>query len=64
MTSIERVVFVNSAAIVKRNDKYGTSNLSQAGVLHFKTTKYTSNLEATNRLIFFLNLELNYLFGI
>lgn len=39
MASIEQVVFVNSAVIVRRNDKYDAGNLSQTGVHHFKTTK-------------------------
>lgn len=39
MASTEQVVFVNSAVIVRKNDKYGAGNLSQAGVHRFKTTK-------------------------
>lgn len=63
MPSAEEVVFVNSAAIVRRNGECGISNLSQAGVLHFKQPN-TGKLEAANRLIFFINLGLNYLFGV
>lgn len=63
MLSTEQIVFVNSAVNIRRNHKYGISNLSHAGVLHFKTTK-CKKFEAANKLIFFLYLGLNYLFGI